>query len=817
MILFFTCIIGCSFSNLRIKQKGLEGDFIKRAIADDYSFLNEVKEEDLDSLVNETYNDVYEEGIHTVSLLNVLARWDEKKSISKFVDTIDRVCKEDSEKKNEIAIKCLEKAFLYKSINFIEGSFRLVEATNISKEQASGFLVLCLNTEDERKLKIRKKFHQLEEDLYESLDFALTMISNNDYSSDILTDEIVTKILLLDYIDVDTELGTLDLIVKYKQSKEFDAKWIENKKLTNLIMDHNLIITAANLIEIADRNKDSPINKVLNESGFTTFLKKMKMEWGEESTPESTKVTLTLGDPRIPPLWIAAQNGDVQTCEMLIKRGADIEASDHSLDTTPLWIAAQNGHVDVCKLLIKGKANIESNGIRGRGATPLFIAAMNGHKEVCNLLLKKGANINHKLNGGVTPLFMAAQNGYNDICEFLIGKGANKEDYEHSLNTTPLGVAAQNGHASICKILLDNGAKVDKTNKQEATPLFIAAMNGHKEVCKILLEKGADINYKAGTIKATPLLIAAEEGHINVCNFLLTKGAGTEYENNQGVTPLFAAAMNGNIHVCNLLIERGANINHKSKNKLSSLWVAAMSGQTGICKLLLSEKLMAQKADIELREPFLKVTPIWIAAQEGQTDVCELLLDKGANIEVENREGVTPLLIAVKEKKEETCKLLIERGANINHQNKNGFTSLWVAAQYGFVAICEILLKEGANPKIAEYTDNITPLWIAAQNGHADVCKLLLKNRAEVDSICSEMSMTPLLIAARNGHTDVCNLLLDNSANIEATNKQDETPLFMAARHNHPKVCKLLLDSGANANHGVKFRITPLRIAAISC
>jgi hypothetical protein len=90
---------------------------------------------------------------------------------------------------------------------------------------------------------------------------------------------------------------------------------------------------------------------------------------------------------------------------------------------TPLHVAALTGHKDIAELLLAKGAdvNAKSNG----GLTPLHQAAYHGHKDLAELLLSKGADVNAKANHDETPLFLAAGTGHKDVAELLLDKGAD--------------------------------------------------------------------------------------------------------------------------------------------------------------------------------------------------------------------------------------------------------------------------------------------------------------------------------------------------------------------------------------------------------
>src|SRR5437879_5667575 len=84
----------------------------------------------------------------------------------------------------------------------------------------------------------------------------------------------------------------------------------------------------------------------------------------------------------------AALRGETKSIEMMLKLGADVNASDDQ-GRTPLHDACLKGHSDTVRLLLDHAANI---GARDKnGATPLHDAALGGAPTTIKLLLDRKA------------------------------------------------------------------------------------------------------------------------------------------------------------------------------------------------------------------------------------------------------------------------------------------------------------------------------------------------------------------------------------------------------------------------------------------
>jgi ankyrin repeat protein len=219
-------------------------------------------------------------------------------------------------------------------------------------------------------------------------------------------------------------------------------------------------------------------------------------------------------------LLSAAEQGNINKFDSLIKQGGKIEAKDKN-GITALMIAASRGHAGIVTLLLGKGGKIEA--ADKNGVTALMIAASIGHAEIVRLLLGKGANIEAADKNGYTALMLAAQNGHVAVVTLLLQKNAKIEATDKNGGTT-LMIAASRGHAGIVQLLLEENAKIEATDKNSFTALMIAASIGHAEIVRLLLGKGAKIEAKDKN-GITALIIAAQNGHVAVVTLLLENGA----------------------------------------------------------------------------------------------------------------------------------------------------------------------------------------------------------------------------------------------------------------------------------------------------
>ncbi|MDB4808156.1 ankyrin repeat domain-containing protein [Verrucomicrobia bacterium] len=82
--------------------------------------------------------------------------------------------------------------------------------------------------------------------------------------------------------------------------------------------------------------------------------------------------------------------------------GADVNAKGGMTGGAPLHYAAMFGRKEIAELLIAKGADVNAKDEAGR--TPLYEAAWQGRGEIAELLIAKGADVNAKNEDGKTPL-----------------------------------------------------------------------------------------------------------------------------------------------------------------------------------------------------------------------------------------------------------------------------------------------------------------------------------------------------------------------------------------------------------------------------
>ena len=176
------------------------------------------------------------------------------------------------------------------------------------------------------------------------------------------------------------------------------------------------------------------------------------------------------------PLLIAAVGGRREVLQLLLARGADVDAtmSDYQCQRrTALVAAAAAGQVEIVALLAAAGANLNAYRLRD-GSSALAMAAARGALPTVRCLLAAGAHVNLASMDGTTPLHMAAAEGWVETCRVLLASGAETGARRLPYGWTPLHEAAARLDCDIAPLLLASNAAVNALDSLGRSPLAVA-------------------------------------------------------------------------------------------------------------------------------------------------------------------------------------------------------------------------------------------------------------------------------------------------------------------------------------------------------
>ena len=380
---------------------------------------------------------------------------------------------------------------------------------------------------------------------------------------------------------------------------------------------------------------------------------------------------------------------------------------------TALMFASENGHSEIVHLLLNAEAKPDLQ--TDSGETALYLAVMKGYPDIVQLLLEYGADPNTGTRHGVTAIYAAAAHASislaieEDITAAEVGSTlaiATSGTYEHHFKIMKLLVAQPN-------------VKINETTPSGLTILIVASAFGNAQTVELSLQAGADPNMSIKTrgdnfslaktktllinelIGCTALILACANGHLEVVQLLLKANANPNHEQEgTGITALIVAAHEGFSDIVQQLLEYGADPNS----------ISDIDGSTALhCVLSHTETL--HKDD-----------------KEKKLKIIQRLIEKGANINIQNEDGVTALMMGTDDGLSEVAELLLQNGADPNIHSNNGITALMHACNHGNSKVAKSLLRYNANPQLVD-NDGFTASIHALRSGNKVLAYELVNGR----------------------------------------------------------------------------------------
>ena len=406
-----------------------------------------------------------------------------------------------------------------------------------------------------------------------------------------------------------------------------------------------LLLAAGADPKLANRYGVTPL--FLASSNGNAAMIKLLLEAGAD--PNSADPTGEMA------LMTASRVGILDAVQLLLDRGAVIEAKDPTFEQTALMVAVRENQPDVVALLVKRGAQV--NARTRTGETPAWLLPNSvpgfGH----GIGIVRGGLPDRGLRpfvpGGLSPLLYAARDGRLDIVQTLLAAKADINQVDAN-GITALIDAISNNHVEVARYLVDQGADVNATDWYGRTPLWSAVETRNQdfdattqensidrapfvELIKVLIERGANVN--ARTKEVPPF-----KRH-----FL--KGTGSlAWVDITGQTPFFTAALSGDVTVMRLLLDHGADPKIPTIQGTTALmaaagidWVFYQSYDEGPKALLEAVQLCVELGMDVNAVNSMGLTALHGAANRGSDDIIKFLVEKGAKLDVKDKEGRTPM------------------------------------------------------------------------------------------------------------------------------------------------------------------------------
>ncbi|XP_067653193.1 ankyrin-3-like [Haliotis asinina] len=485
------------------------------------------------------------------------------------------------------------------------------------------------------------------------------------------------------------------------------------------------------------------------------------------------------------PVMLAAESGERDVFDILVKKGADLTVTDNFCSTilhwawfgrsveivnfilmqnivdineknrvgiTPVMLAADAGEREAFDILVQKGADLSA--IDDHGDNILHWACRGGNVKIVNfILMRNNVDINRKGRGGLTPVMLAAWRAKRDVFDSLVRKRADLSGFQND-GKNILHLACQGTNVEIVKHILRLHIVDINFRFNEMTPLMLAVKYHPRDVFQLLLESGADpslVNRDGDNV----LHLACVRGDEEIVKQILKLHAlNINCRGSKGRTPLLLAAEYNTCNVFELLMESGADPSAVTNDGDNILHMACEGNSEEIVKHVLK----LHSLDINCRG-YKGRTPLLVAAVYSTYDVFKLLLESGANLSVADSDGNSILHFALMGEDEKILKHILKlHVVDINCRGSKGMTPLLLAARQNTFGVFQLLLESGADPSVVN-NDGDNVLHLACVQGDEDIVKYVLARDMVDLTTKNNQGFNATEIARDHDYLSITNLL----------------------------------------------------------
>lgn len=222
---------------------------------------------------------------------------------------------------------------------------------------------------------------------------------------------------------------------------------------------------------------------------------------------------------------------------------------------------------------------------------------------------------------------------------------------------TPLHVAVLQSPMKTISFLVEQGADVNSRDGNNRVPLHYVSNAGRADVLQFLLQKGSNCNMQSASMK-TPLMYAVTKGDAMCVSLLIKSGADLDIVDEKGTSALHLASFTMPVKhfIVQLLLKGGADVNITNKKGATPLMMSIATRDLALIEMLLDGGADVDKADAFRRSPIHNVVEL---SSRALPAITRLLIQRGADINVVDKNGSTPLSKSIRFGKMQTIRMLL--------------------------------------------------------------------------------------------------------------------------------------------------------------
>jgi ankyrin repeat protein len=411
---------------------------------------------------------------------------------------------------------------------------------------------------------------------------------------------------------------------------------------------------------------------------------------------------------------------------LLGQPGNGVNKSTHDNRIYLHW-AAGKGNLEIIEYLIAKGSNINLED--SHSGFPITVAASSGQKNtaVYDAFFKAGIDPKKRYQDGANLLLMAIPYDKDlALANYFATKGMSLKDVDNNGNTA-FNYAARTGNIVLLKKLLEKGVKYTDD------ALIIATQGSRRETntietYKYLVE---DLKIKLTATSKTGEtalhFLVTKSNQTEIINYFIAKGVDPNKADNEGNTPLMvAASVRETTTALEQILPLVKNINTLNVKGESALTMAVKSGTPTAVELLLNKGADVNVTNkdgnnlgaylIESYRPQMGMARTAEGSNEKKQDPFDtkikLLQGKGLNLATPQKDGNTLYHLAITKNDLALLKKIADLNIDINAKNKDGLTALHKAAMISKDdVILKYLLSIGAKKDInTEFDESVYAL-----------------------------------------------------------------------------------------------------------